>query len=201
MPTPDLSGDIPRPAVYIEAAAASRALADRLKDPRGDSLLFMGGGSFWTGHSERNGLPSAAAALNKGRDVQEQLGRWKAEASEAYIRTTRLVAETSQTAFAMNVRNGAGMKDWLDEEAIFNNLRGYTRNLGHADHDTEAMNADGQEHESNYGCEGGDTEIATIGELPPNEVQSTENLGGYVVSEVGRTCRFRPMAMWTCSRC
>lgn len=138
--------------------------------------------------------------MKEGRDLQERLGRWKAEASDAYIRTTRLVVETFQIEFARKVRDGRENRDWLDEESIFNDLRGFSLRLGHEELEVEAMldrlkffGAESGEVPNGRNAivgesasEGGDTEVATIGELLPGESDTEEVLGGYVVSEVGR---------------
>ena len=71
---------------------------------------------FWTEHSERNWLPSVAASMGEHKDVIDRLGRWQADGSEAYVRTTRKIVMDVQMAAANRIR-GAGL-DFLGEEQL-----------------------------------------------------------------------------------
>jgi hypothetical protein len=86
LPTADLQGALDVPGEYSDASSASQALFASLPGPKpvGDTdavapsletfrvgihMLPPGAGLFWTEHSERNGLPTAAAALGYPDDT------------------------------------------------------------------------------------------------------------------------------------
>ena len=117
-PNQDLTGFTGRQAGYREASASSQALFRIVTAAAGASspLLPQGGGLFWTEHSERNGLPSVAASMGEHKDVINRLGRWQAEGSEAYVRTTRKIVMDFQMSAASRIRE-AGV-DFLGEEQL-----------------------------------------------------------------------------------
>ena len=97
-----------RPATYRDASAASVALlsgltAADLGEPSPDPkrpLLPVGGARFWTERAERNWLPSLGAVVGLSRENLQRIGRWAADTSETYVRTTRAIVESSQLAVA-----------------------------------------------------------------------------------------------------
>lgn len=201
------------PSRFRPRFAASRALSELLRQSGGTPLLLCGAGGFWTEHSERNAMPSAAAALREGRDVQERLGRWKAGASESYVRTTRLIVERFQSELAQRIRGGEGGPDFLDEESILGEMRVYAQGLGYSGDDLEnfisgltyfdapvdpeaapngPMQALQDIGESSTDPARSDDEAETNADGPsakadgPDPEDPVEELSGYVVSEVGR---------------
>ena len=95
----------------------------------GHTLLPASCGSFWTEHSERNGLPTAAAALGCSDDVVRRLGRWQVGAvAEAYVRTTINIVARAQRKLAARVRNRG--PDFLDERTTLERLGAHLRKRG-----------------------------------------------------------------------
>ena len=54
--------------------------------------------------------------MGEHKDVIDRLGRWQADGSEAYVRTTRKIVMDVQMAAANRIR-GAGL-DFLGEEQL-----------------------------------------------------------------------------------
>jgi hypothetical protein len=80
---------------------------------------------FWTEHSERNWLTSAAAALGVGQDPRGRLGRWRPESGEEYVRTSRNIVEQVQALVARRIREGRGKSDVLDEGEVLEEMVEY----------------------------------------------------------------------------
>ena len=95
-PSADLQGFSGSQAGYRESSASSQALFRHLTVAADDGKPFLpqGAGLFWTEHAERNWLPSAAAAVGRHRDELQRLGRWQADCSEAYVRTSKVIILT-----------------------------------------------------------------------------------------------------------
>ena len=87
LPTKDIQGARQVAGDYGDAAFASQGLFARLKvqhldgpegsEEAGEDLLPPYAGAYWTEHSERNAMPSAAASLGLGEGVIRRLGRWQ----------------------------------------------------------------------------------------------------------------------------
>ena len=125
-PSKDLEHFTSYQAGYREASLSSQALF-RLLTSVGvekEALLPEGGGLFWTEHSERNWLPSVAASLGESRDLINRLGRWQAECSEHYVRTTRQAVEAFQVKVASRVRERT--EDFIGESAVIERFLTYT---------------------------------------------------------------------------
>jgi len=138
-PTPDLSGLARQEATYEDAAAMSRRILSELKaltmlDGPADVEWVSGDGRmvlpeacpFWTEHSERNGLPSAAAALGFPSEWTDTLGRWTAKASACYIRTQRQRVLAMQARVA-GLRNHVKGPDRIGETETTQRLAAFLR--------------------------------------------------------------------------
>ena len=127
-PTPALEGFSGKAAGCREASAASQALFADLVDAdlAVSSLLPPEGGLFWTEHSERNFLPSVAAAMGKDQDLIRRLGRWQADCSEKYVRTAIPIIGAFQEEVATLLRQRG--PDVLGEEAVLDDFAVF---LGH----------------------------------------------------------------------
>ena len=227
LPTGDLQAAVSKPGDYSDASAASQALFSCLVGPQasgerlssrcsfdsfrsGTHLLPPGAGLFWAEHSERNGLPSAAAALKYSDDTIRRLGRWQAgSVTEAYVRTSIAVIAEVQGRLAVRVR-GRG-SDFLDEGATFRKLEAFLQKRGMDQPDVDLLikrllhfgGADKESARSVWSWSwpdeptepaGGDTpglQSDKSGSEDSEDVDvQPEVLGGYVVSIVGRG-RFR----------
>jgi hypothetical protein len=118
LPSPDLSGVVEKRARYADSAACSRAILAGLRAPFctgalaatsgaadeldldelpqvwrfGEELLLLPAAvRFWTEHSDRNFLSSAAASLGEPKDRRDLLGRWAPASGDEYVRTARIV--------------------------------------------------------------------------------------------------------------
>ena len=227
LPTRDLQGAHPLAGVYGDAAAASQGLLVRLRlpsataadgdadaaaaGPRGCFLLPPQAGAFWTEHSERNAMPTAAAALDMGDEVARRLGRWQTgQVTELYVRSTVAIVLSAQKRVAQRVR--AGGSDFLGEEVVLSKLERYLRGKGLPEKDIDLT----RRRLTHFDCEkaGGDSgsegtaptepydeedPAEEPGELQEGGAQDTggdssggergdagEGLTGYVVSVVGR---------------
>ena len=85
-------------------------------------LLDHGAHAFWTGHSERAWLPSAAAYMGYARADVDLLGRWLSGScggSAGYIRSTRQVISGIQTAVAARAKTTPNEFNYPDIVAAF----------------------------------------------------------------------------------
>ena len=98
--TMDLQGCRPKMASYSECAGLSRSLMLELfvsifREGRwqesGVRMMTFPSPLFWSEHSERHWLPSAAADSGVPKDSREFLGRWKPGQSNDYIVTAKQV--------------------------------------------------------------------------------------------------------------
>ena len=206
IPTKDLAGAKAIAGDYSDAAAASQALFSCLQvgaDEDARPLLPPLGGLYWTEHSERNAMPTAAAALGLGEVAINRLGRWQTgKVTDVYIRSTVRIVAQAQKAIAARVR--AGGSDFLGESAALERYAQYLRGKGHAEDavrrvvqdlthfdghsDTEEVASDPE------GAPGAETPVAGASEEEKDdelrdrepEAENQGGLTGYVVSIVGR---------------
>ncbi|CAK0867478.1 unnamed protein product [Prorocentrum cordatum] len=137
LPSSDMEMVVDRSAGWNEASSSSQALARILPGQREDDADLLGGrllgdvaGRFWTEHSERCCMASAAAALGRDRSTIDRLGRWSSSMSEGYVRTQRIVVERLQSELACYARGGRGGPDFLDENDTLDQLGAYLRKRG-----------------------------------------------------------------------
>ena len=102
--------------MYQDACAASRMLYAGLVSG-GETLLLPEAQRFFTEHSPRAWLPSAAASLGYGDDVIDSLAAWRPRGGAAYVRTVRRRMQKVQADVASKLRVSGNLDDWLDEES------------------------------------------------------------------------------------
>jgi len=231
VPSRDLHTAVPAQADYADAVAASHGLCALLvgpggRDAAGDECYeedeFMSGrrllpslsGGYWTEHSERNALPTLAAALGLKPEVIRRLGRWQVkDTSEDYARSDLTIVAEAQHQVARRVRRGG--QDFVGEVRELERFARYLRAKGHPDAVVElarrrltyfgggdAGTPTKEDEEEEAG--GAPTtpaiaaELADLGQeaagvgTEPGEASEVEEEGltGYIVSIVGRR-RFR----------
>ena len=203
-------------ATYADAAAASQVLFARLRqtvrsesgrwETRHSYLLAPGAGRFWTEHAERNGATSIAAVLGIEKARRRYLGRWKAEASEEYVRTSKTVTTKLQDQIAVELRGRLGGEDFLDEQELVENHVDYLVANGYPKEDArvyasrlvvfngtigegkETIIVD-EEEPIEAAAESSDdpTEVAT--EADTDDVVDTLSIGYYVASSLKHRMR------------
>ena len=109
--------------------------------PDDDPLLLPVMGRAWTEHSDRNWVLNAARALGFNKEWTDCLGRWRAGASDEYVRNSRLRVWHMQTTIANAIRQGRGGPDLFDEEAVLDSLREFMTKRG-ADEDAVRWQTD-----------------------------------------------------------
>ena len=116
-------------AKYADAAVYTQLLFSKLRVPvldrlqqrwvlSAEPLLVPTSGRFWTEHSERNWTTSIAAVLEVPESDRRRLGRWRAEASEDYVQTTKAIVHRIQRTAAARIRSTMYRNDFLDEEEL-----------------------------------------------------------------------------------
>jgi hypothetical protein len=115
----------------VQAAAASRALLLTLgNESTGVGIITPEAVPFWTLHSARAWLPSAAASIGFAADWIDAIAAWRPKGGEVYVRTTRRRIRTIQEKVADRIRQAEGLEDILDEEEIFEKLETYLKKKG-----------------------------------------------------------------------
>ena len=87
-PSGNLKGCQKRELRYDTAYGLQRRVMDVLVSD-GQKLFAHGAGHFWSPHSGRNFVPSAAGALNVDKSDRDMLGGWMAQESDRYNRVAR----------------------------------------------------------------------------------------------------------------
>ena len=126
-PSADFQSVVKRMANASEMAAYGYSVLASLRcspDVHGCDapLLEHGAHAFWTGHSERAWLPSAAAYMGYARADIDLLGRWLSGScggSAGYIRSTRQVISGIQTAIAARAKTTPNELNYPDIVAAF----------------------------------------------------------------------------------
>ena len=90
-------------------------------------------GHFWTPHSARNFLPSAAAALNVETSDRDKLGEWMAQENDRYNRVAKVRIEVVQNLVAATFADRSNSDPLLETGALelfslFLPLQGTTQN-------------------------------------------------------------------------
>ena len=125
---------------YVQASAASRALLLTLgNEADGVGIVSPEAVPFWTLHSPRAWLPSAAASIGFTADWIDAIAAWRPKGGEVYVRTTRRRIRTIQEKVADRIRQAEGLEDILDEEEIFEQLATYLEKKGVEQHDYKLM--------------------------------------------------------------
>ena len=87
-PTTNYRGCIQKELQYETASATQTKLFSSLT-VAGERLFQHSVASYWTPHSARNFLPSAASALNVSKSDRDLLGGWAAQQSDRYSRVSK----------------------------------------------------------------------------------------------------------------
>jgi hypothetical protein len=118
---PDYDGVIHKIARYQDRALYGRALLVDLAPTLsvGAPVKFLEAwpraAGYWTEHSERNFLPTVAAALGFDKNKRDYIGRWKPGAqSDDYVRSTRQILDKLQSEVARRLRAEPHFIDELD---------------------------------------------------------------------------------------
>jgi hypothetical protein len=83
---------------------------------------------YWTEHSERNFLPTVAAALGFDKNQRDYIGRWKPGAqSDDYVRSARQILDRMQGEVARRLR---ARPNFIDEQDIRAGLMKYLLKYG-----------------------------------------------------------------------
>ena len=84
----------------------------------GQKLFAHGAGHFWSPHSGRNFLPSAAGALKVDKSDRDMLGGWMAQESDRYNRVARVRIRTVQALVAKTFSDRDNHDPLLEGDAI-----------------------------------------------------------------------------------
>jgi len=129
-PTAGYAGLEPREITYTQAAAATRALHRHLPGPGGRCLLPSAqAAAYWTEHTPRNFLPSAAALMEFPSEWIDGLGCWSPTGSKAYIRTVQARAKIMQDRVAASLQ-GSGAAEFFDDGSVIEGLVTHLAALG-----------------------------------------------------------------------
>jgi len=111
-----------REMMYPEAAQATRAVHRYLCGPGGRPLLPSAqAAAYWTEHSPRNFLPSAAALLQYPPDWVDGIGCWSPSTSKGYVRTVQARAKLMQDGVAAALRE-PGAHERFDDGSVVDQL-------------------------------------------------------------------------------
>jgi len=124
-PQPGYHGVETREATYTQAATATRALHRFLPSDGAAQLLPTAeAAGYWTEHSPRNFLPSAAGVLEFPQEWIDGLGCWSPTGSRAYVRTVTARARIIQRRVAGALRC-PGSADLFGEDEVRAGLADY----------------------------------------------------------------------------
>jgi len=141
LPTADFESVRRGPALYADMLAMSRALLRELRRgpdpdecPDADCwerpLLEAELAGFWSEHGDRAQLISWAACCGFNQSSLDALGRWRAGASDEYIRTSKALVLEAQGVVARTVREGRARKDPVGEETLLESIGFYLKERG-----------------------------------------------------------------------
>ena len=84
---------------------------------QGDDPLFITPEAvgLWTEHSDRSVLKTM---MGGNEEYTNRLGRWRAEASDEFLRANRRLVESAPGGFATRMRSAPGLPDVADEEVV-----------------------------------------------------------------------------------
>ena len=140
LPSRNLNGCVKAEARYTDAAALVRALlvelplvtfaAGKWRKCEGSLLTSAEAATFWRLHGIRNFVKSAALAAGETSDRTNYLGRWKAEASDEYVRTSRQIIHEVQDKVAHKLATAPW---FLDESGTLQDLASCLQEAGYVD--------------------------------------------------------------------
>ena len=129
-PTADLAGMRDVPLTYSSSSAVSRRLLQELPQlmscgelpgPLVDSgrlLLSPGASAFWSEHGDRATLPTWAALAGVPREDRDFLGRWSAQASDAYVRASEDICKRVQSWVALQIRKEPRVTGFFEKDLV-----------------------------------------------------------------------------------
>ena len=125
---------------WVPDALAEGPVSWRL-EPDGGFLFHEAALGFHTEHSERQAMPSWAAAEGAPPDLVDGLGGWRLKGGEVCVDTMTRRIEKAQIAVAAAARLKAPHEDCFDESIIAERLRRslLVRSVGAAGHRAAAV--------------------------------------------------------------
>jgi len=129
-PGPEYKTVVQKMASYSDRAAYGRAVLADAPFPPDDrpSKVTRSAVMYWTEHSERNFLVSAAAVLGFSKEKRDYLGRWRPNAqSDDYLRTSRQVVGNIQSKVAARLRRQPTL---LDDSSVTDSLTDFLLSRG-----------------------------------------------------------------------
>jgi hypothetical protein len=136
LPTSDWMGARLLQAKYADGLAMSRGLTAKLtfRQEEGAALILPAGVErFWSEHSERATLPSWAATLNFPQSWLDNLGRWGARRSAAYVRTGRVRVMVMQSKVADAIRCASDPSTMVGDQGLMDQLSCFLQEKGFSD--------------------------------------------------------------------
>jgi len=125
VPDREFGGFSPQELLYAEAVTLTRGLFAGLRDWGVDVFEGMRATHYFTEHSPRAFLPSAAACLGFSPDWVDALGCWSSRGGEVYVRTVLKRQEIMQQRVAKVARNSETGGDHFDEEELLHEFENY----------------------------------------------------------------------------
>ena len=173
MPSGNLKGCVHRELRYDTAYALQRRVMEVLTT--GQERVFSHGvGHYWTPHSGRNFLPSAAAALNIEKTDRDMLGAWAAQESDRYNRVAKVRIQMIQARVAATFADRITNDPLLEADAL-EDFSAYLRRQGMSDEVVAVylrkMSARNFAH---LPRPMGEAAVEQVGSLSPGEVQQRE---------------------------
>ena len=117
MPSGNLKGCVHRELRYDTAYALQRRVMEVLTTGQ-ERVFSQGVGHYWTPHSGRNFIPSAAAALNIKKTDRDMLGGWAAQESDQYNRVAKVRIQTIQARVAATFADRTTSDPLLEADAL-----------------------------------------------------------------------------------
>ena len=128
MPSGNLRGCVHRELRYDTAYALQRRVMEVLSTGQ-ERVFGHGVGHYWTPHSGRNFLPSAAAALNIEKTDRDMLGGWAAQESDRYNRVAKVKIQMIQARVAATFADRITVDPLLETDAL-EDFSAYLRRQG-----------------------------------------------------------------------
>ena len=128
MPSGNLRGCVHRELRYDTAYALQRRVMEVLTTGQ-ERVFGHGVGHYWTPHSGRNFLPSAAAALNIEKTDRDMLGGWAAQESDRYNRVAKVKIQMIQARVAATFADRITIDPLLETDAL-EDFSAYLRRQG-----------------------------------------------------------------------
>jgi len=125
VPDREFGGFSPQELLYPEAVTLTRGLFAGVRDFGIAIFEDERATHYFTEHSPRAFLPSAAACLGFSPDWVDALGCWSPRGGEVYVRTVLKRQEIMQQRVARVARNSEAGEDHFDEEELLHEFGTY----------------------------------------------------------------------------